>query len=239
MIIPTKAIVISKIKYKDNDLIVKCYTQAHGIVSFMVKGALSSKKGKLRPAYFQPLSILDLQFEFKPNRGLQFFRTINSGHHFQTLHSEVLKSTVILFLAEVLNMALNEEESNPPLFSFLETALIWFDTVTSDIVFHHKFLIELTKFLGFFPDESDNHLPYFNLEEGAYQSTSKGLYSIADRKLFLFNSILGTKFDNEFDKPMNPAQRQELLNMILLYFKLHLQGFKLPKSLVVLNQVFS
>ena len=44
MIIPTKAIVISKIKYKDNDLIVKCYTQAHGIVSFMVKGALSSKK---------------------------------------------------------------------------------------------------------------------------------------------------------------------------------------------------
>ena len=47
------------------------------------------------------------------------------------------------------------------------------------------------------------------------------------------------EFDNNKSEPMNSAQKQELLNMILLYFKLHLQGFKSPKSLVILNQVFN
>ena len=239
MIISTKAIVISKLKYKDNDLIVKCYTEDNGIVNFMVKAALTSKKGHLKPAYFQPLTVLTIQYEYKTNRGLQFFKNISTSHHFQTIHSVVLKSTVVLFLSEILNMVLKEEESNLALFRYIETALMWFDTVTSDATFHHKFLIGLTKFLGFYPEDSNNTLPHFNLEEGSYQANPEGAFTITEKKLLLFNSILGTKFDTHFDKPMNSAQRQELLNMILLYFKLHLQGFKTPKSLVILNQVFS
>ena len=47
------------------------------------------------------------------------------------------------------------------------------------------------------------------------------------------------EFDNYKSEPMSSVQKQELLNMILLYFKLHLQGFKSPKSLVILNQVFN
>jgi len=47
------------------------------------------------------------------------------------------------------------------------------------------------------------------------------------------------EFDNNRIEPLNSGQKLELLNMILLYFKLHLQGFKSPKSLVILNQVFS
>jgi len=239
MIVSTKAIVISKIKYKDNDLIVKCYTEAHGIVSFMVKGTLTSKKGKLKPAYFQPLSILQIQYDFKPSRGVQFFKTIGAEYHFKTMHTTVLKSTVVLFLAEILNMVFKEEEPNFVLFKYLETALIWFDTVPSDVTFHHKFLMGLTRFLGFSPEESNDHFPFFDLEGGAYQATPGGPYTISGDKLFLFKSILGTKFDTEYDKPIHPTQRRELLDMILLYFKLHLQGFKSPKSLVVLNQVFS
>ena len=57
--------------------------------------------------------------------------------------------------------------------------------------------------------------------------------------LILFNSILGMKFDEHNTNLKSSLQRQELLNMILLYFKLHLQGFKTPKSIVILNQVFN
>ncbi|MGC6437830.1 MAG: DNA repair protein RecO [Flavobacteriaceae bacterium] len=238
MIVSSKAIVISKLRYKDNDLIIKCYTENQGVVSFMAKGVLSSKKGKLKPAYFQPLTLLNIQFDYKPNKGLQFFKTVRNDYHFQTLHSAILKSTVVLFLAEILNMVLKEEESNPLLFQYLETALIWFDTVNSDGLFHHKFLMELTKFLGFYPDDSNNQRAYFDLEEGAYQHVKTGPYTISKDKLVLFNSILGTKFDKKYDKPMSSVQKQELLNMIILYFKLHLQGFKSPKSLAILNQVF-
>jgi len=31
----TNAIVLSKIRYRDNDLIIKCYTQEKGLVSYL------------------------------------------------------------------------------------------------------------------------------------------------------------------------------------------------------------
>ena len=43
----TKAIVISSIKYGDTSLIAKLYTREHGLISFMLRGILKSKKGKL------------------------------------------------------------------------------------------------------------------------------------------------------------------------------------------------
>jgi DNA repair protein RecO (recombination protein O) len=116
---------------------------------------------------------------------------------------------------------------------------LWFDTVDHSSTFHHKFLIELSKYIGFYPEITNESFSYFNLEEGKYQSTNNGQYCISGEQLILFNTILGTKFDELKDKPMNSIQKQELLNMILLYFKLHLQGFKSPKSLAILNQVFN
>ena len=144
MIVSTKAIVVAKLKYRDNDLIVKCYTQEKGIVTFMVKGGLSSKRGNIKPAYFQLLSLLNVEYDYKHNRDLQFLKTIHIEHHFQTLHSNILKSTVVMFLAETLNMALKEEESNLDLFHYLESSLIWFDKTDLDTNFHHKFLATLS-----------------------------------------------------------------------------------------------
>ena len=63
----TNAIVLSKIRYRDNDLIVKCYTEKFGIKSYLLKNALKSKKGKFKPAYFQLLTLLDIQADHKDN----------------------------------------------------------------------------------------------------------------------------------------------------------------------------
>ena len=63
MIVSTSGIVLSKLKYKDSDLIVKCYTASNGVVSFLVRCSFSSKKSKLRPAYFQLLSIIDFEMD--------------------------------------------------------------------------------------------------------------------------------------------------------------------------------
>jgi len=239
MIVSTKAIVLSKIKFKDNDLILKCYTESKGVMSFMVKNAFSSKKGKHKSAYFQPLSMLDIEVDYKNNRNLHYFKNIRLLHSFQSLHTAILKSSVVIFLSELLSAVLREEEANPTLFSYVETALLWFDTVDHSSTFHHKFLVGLTKYIGFYPEITNESFSYFNLEEGKYQKTNNGQYCISGEQLILFNSILGTKFDELKDKPMNSIQKQELLNMILLYFKLHLQGFKSPKSLAILNQVFN
>ena len=68
MLVSTKAIVLSKLKYKDHDLIVKCYTEKFGVKSYLLRNILKSKKGKFKPAYFQLLTLLEIQADHKNNR---------------------------------------------------------------------------------------------------------------------------------------------------------------------------
>src|SRR5690606_1339809 len=46
MQITTKAIVLSSLKYGDTSLIVRALTESDGLKSYLLKGVLSSKKGK-------------------------------------------------------------------------------------------------------------------------------------------------------------------------------------------------
>jgi DNA repair protein RecO (recombination protein O) len=238
MVVSTKAIVISKIKYNDNDLIVKCYTASCGVKSYVIKNALKSKKGKLKPAYFQLLTLLEIEAEHKDNRSLHYFKEVRLYKSYESLHTNIFKSTVLLFLAEVLSMILNEEEANPTLFEYLETTLLWFDTVEKTGTFHQQFLMGLTKFLGINPDTTNEYLPYFNLENGNFQ-LQNGEHCVTGSKLELLKPFLGTKFDTTLNQELNSLQKHELLNMILDYFKLHLHAFKHPRSLTVLNQVYN
>ena len=239
MIISTKGIVLSKIKFRDNDLIIKCYTFSKGVTSFLVKGAFASKKHKLQPAYFQPLSLVNIEITYKENRDLQYIKAISINQSYKSMHTEILKSTVAIFISEVLTNVLKEEESNEVLYNYIETALLWFDTVEQSSIFHLQFLIGLTKYIGILPELSNKDLSVFNLETGCYQKTISGPYCISGSKLIMFNSILGMKFDKIKAKPINTVKNQELLNIILVYYKLHLQNFKFPKSLAVLQQVFN
>ena len=82
MLTSTNAIVLSKIKYRDTDLIIKCYTEHLGILSFLVRGVLKNKKGGTKIAYFQLLSQLQIVLSYKNNKSLQTIKqTIFIAHY--------------------------------------------------------------------------------------------------------------------------------------------------------------
>ena len=239
MLSTTNAIVLSKLKYGENDLIVKCYTEKHGVVSFLIRGVLRSTKTNKKAAYFQSLSQLQLVFNYNKTKNLHSIKEVKMHRLYANLHTHVLKSTVVLFLAEILNACLKEEEENHGLYLFLENSLLWFDTMENAVNFHLLFLLKLTKYLGFYPDTKHNTLSFFNLEEGCFQMENQTKYCILGENLVLFKALLGTTFDALYLMKLNTLQRRSLLNIVLLYYELHLSGFKPPKSLPVLNQVFN
>ncbi len=239
MLVTTNAIVISKIKYGDSSIILSCYTESFGIKSYLIRGVLTKKKGKFKPAYFQPLSQVILEASHKENRSLQSLRDIKPLIHYKSLHSNVIKGAIVLFLSEVLSQLLKEEEKNSLLYSFISTSLEWLDEQNRSSNFHLLFLLIITKYLGFYPETSKIDLDYFNLEAGKFQSSKVNMYSISGNNLTVLKKLLGIKFDTLNEVKINSRQRQDFLNMILLYFELHLGGFKKPKSLQILNQVFS
>lgn len=239
MLATTNAIVLSKLKYKDNDLIVKCYTQQFGVLSFLLRGVLKSKKGNSKVAYFQLLSQLQIVILYKENRSLQTIKETKLNSIYTTLHTNVLKSSIVMFLSEVLSNTLKEEEQNETLYSYLENALLWLDSQSEYSNFHLLFLLKLTKYLGFYPDAKNIEQPFFNLNEGKFELKPSDRYTISGENLILLKQLLGTTFDALPNIKINAKQRQSFLSMILLYFELHLGGFKTPKSLQIFNQVFS
>ncbi|GGD18585.1 DNA repair protein RecO [Hyunsoonleella pacifica] len=239
MLSTTNAIVLSKLKYRDNDLIVKCYTQEHGVISFLIRGVLKSKKNNTKTAYFQLLSQLQIVFNYTKTRSLYTIKEVRTNFVYGSLHSHILKSSVVMFLSEILSTTLQEEEQNEALYSYLETTLLWFDADSEYSNFHLLFLLNLTKYLGFYPDTTNIKMAFFNLEYGNFQDKLTGKHNISGENLILLKNLLGIKFDALYSIKINAAKRQSFLNMILLYFELHLGSFRTPKSLQIFNQVFN
>ena len=239
MVITTQAIVLSKLRYRDNDLIVTCYTQQYGVLSFLLRGVLKSKKGLTKTAYFQLLSQLQLVIVYNPNRSLHTIKEAKPQHVYSSLHTHILKSAIVMFLAEVLSNTLKEEEQNQTLYSYLETTLLWLDTHQECSNFHLLFLLKLTKYLGFYPENIPLQHAFFNLQDGTFEASQNSKYTISGDELNILKQLLNITFEDLSQVKITTKQRQLFLNIMLQYYELHLGAFKKPKSLQVLNQVFS
>jgi DNA repair protein RecO (recombination protein O) len=238
MLSKNNSIVLSKLKYRDYDLIVKCYTQQRGVVSYILRGVLKSKKSQTKTVYFQVLSQLQIEENYKPNQSLHSIKEVKLNYIYHSLHTNIYKSAIALFLSEILSNVLKEEERNEDLYHYIETALQYLDNEDQFSNFHLLFLLKLTRYLGFQPENLNDNYPYFNLQSGRFETSNQGIYSVSGENLTLLKRLLGINFDAINTVKINAKQRLEFLNMLLQYFELHLGSFKKPKSLQVLNEVF-
>jgi DNA repair protein RecO (recombination protein O) len=236
MLVKTKAIVISALRYQEKSLIVKCFTQSSGLKTYFVRNAFSGKTAQ-KIAYFQPLTILEIEAVHKNKGTLENFREIKLAVPFNSISTDIIKSTIILFVSEILHHSIREEEKNEAFFEFLETALHWLDHHDEVANFHLILLLETTKFLGFYPDTSGISETFFEMNEGVF-SMDHGISCLSDHETHLFKRLIGLKFGKD-QKVFAGAERQILLKILLDYYSIHLDGFKKPKSLEVLREVFA
>lgn len=238
MVETTPAIVIHTLKYGDTSLIATCYTQNCGIKTYMLKGVLKAKKAKVKPAYFQPLMQLILTANHNTKGKLNSLRDVEIKSFYSSIYSDIKKQTIALFLSEILYYSIREEEQNIQLYRYLEASFLWMDTHDNISNFHLLFLLNLTKYLGFYPEANSKENLYFDLLEGTFTNENK-FNSVWGENLVQFKKLLGINFDMIHTINFNAANRQAVLSVLIQYFELHLSGFRKPKSLDVLKSVFS
>lgn len=238
MLVTTKALVISALKYGEADLIVRAYTFSDGLKTYMLKGILKSKKGKLKTSLFQPLTQLEVVANHRNKGSMEYIREAKISRSYISLHTNVIKSAMTMFLSEVLKNSIQEEEANPNLFYFLENSFNFLDEAEQIGNFHLLFLLKLSGYLGFYPEASRQELPYFNLLEGRFEHEKNKNYTIEETNIEILRQLLGTNFDKISDIKLTQNSRKNFLNMLLLYYELHIEGFKKPRSLTVLNEIF-
>lgn len=224
MIITTRGIVLKFTKYRETSIITNILTEEVGVSSFIVNNVRSAKS-KFKPSYFEPLSLVEVTGYYYPDRDINRLSEIKSLAPMHSLRQDIYKSSIVIFLTEVLNKVIVEHDKNESLFNFLFDSLVAFDAVKENNNFHLQLLLQLTPFLGFsventsdFIDGSPNHKFYKN-----------------DLHLNNLKSLIKTAVDVPIK--VDPQARAIILNDIIYYYQQHL-GISKLKSLEVLSTIF-
>ncbi len=240
MHINTRAIVLKTIDYSDNSFIANLYTENLGKRSFIVKGAKkSSSKNKM--AFFQPLSLVNISFHDLASKNLHYIKEIKFEEPYNFIGEDINKSFIILYMAEFLGQCLKEEESNPSLFQFIFSSLEWLTHHQSVHNFHLVFTIQLSKYLGFFPQGKFSELTnVFDMENGEFVSVKPGHDNFLEHKKAKdFHTLLNLSYSQLDLLNISNIERRELLDSVSDYYKIHQQGFKTLKSAEILETVLN
>lgn len=238
MVIADEALVLSALKYGDTNLIVKCYTKQEGLKSFMLFGVLKSKKKNIAKSHFLPLNILKINAHYNQKGNLNKITESNVKHHLNSFFINPVKQSVLYFIAEILENVLHEQ-ADELLFDFLENAILWFDMQESFAEFHLLFLVELTKYIGFYPDLKNlNNTEYFDLKDACY-THHQGLQVINGESLLLFIKCFDLSFSNDTVVFKNKNERNQALQIIFQYYQLHIANFRKPTSLSILTEILA
>jgi DNA repair protein RecO (recombination protein O) len=240
MLFKTRGIVLHHIKYSETSVIVTIYTELFGRKSYLING-VRSKKAKIKANILQPLFLLDMEVYNKPKRDLQRVKEVQNDFIFNSLPYDIRKSTVALFIAEILYKTIQEQEPNSDLFSYLYNSIQVFDLKEEGAAnFHLYFLIHLTKYLGFFPENNYSETyPYFDLKAGRFVQLKPLHLFFLDKEDSAILSGLIVFSENQHDQlKITPGSRINILEKILDYYSLHNEGVSNVKSLSVLKDVF-
>jgi DNA repair protein RecO (recombination protein O) len=138
MLISTQAISLNYVKYSETSIIVKCLTKSDGLKSYLIKGIRTSKKKKINIGFFQPLTQLELDANHRNNGNLESIRSVKIINPYKTIHLDIVKNSIVMFLSEVLSKSIKEEEKNFALFNFLKDSMIWLDQSKKFSNFHAR-----------------------------------------------------------------------------------------------------
>jgi DNA repair protein RecO (recombination protein O) len=254
MLHSTKGIVFHSIRYAESSIIVKIYTELFGLQSYLIKG-IRNVRSKIKPALFQPLTLLDLVVYHREKQSLNAVREAHLAHPFLTIPFDVRKSSVTLFINELAYKAIREEEPNAGMFAFLWQTCLQLDEAEESVsCFHILFSLRLMHYLGIFPQNNHSaRFPVFNMREGLFQAAIPNHPHYLDPANSLLMShaldVCGPQQTEHEGKSEwrdfsesaipDPASRNRLLETILLYYQLHLPGFKGVQSHHILHDVLA
>ncbi len=226
MLYKTRGVALSYIKYRETSIIAKIYTEVFGIQSYIVNG-VRSKNGKIKIALFQPLTLLDLVVYYNKKKEINRISEIKNGFVFHSIPFSIKKTTIALFITELLSQTLKEEEENEQLYNFLNESIIAFDMMTGNYEnFHLRFMLYLARYLGIKPETAQIILH----ETGHSKSYNEE-----------FTEKLENILNSDYGQPakLNKADRNEFLTLLIHYYQMHFDSIKEIKSLQVLKEVFA
>jgi len=237
----TRGIVFKYLKYSESSIIAKIYTESYGLQSYIVKG-VRSKRSQTKLALFQPLTLIELVAFHKENKSIHHLKEVRLAYPYQSIPMEMEKRSVLFFLNELLYRSVKEETANTELFEWLFNTMTWFDLTTGKIHnFHLVFMLQLSRFLGFYPKNSPGKTQsVFDLQEGQFtDAIPSHPQFIQGKVVYRLEGLFASTFEDSQSLEITNSDRRKLLDILVMYYRLHLPGFGEMKSLEVLKTILA
>jgi len=235
-----RGVVLHTIKYGDSGLVVYLYTDVAGRQTYLVQGVRSSRGRGNRAALLQPMFLLEYE-GVAPRRGeLHRMREPMASPPLGRLPFDVRKSTIALFMAEVLYRLVREPEPDARLFAFVEQAVQALDAMEEGTAnFHLWFLVKLSRFLGFYPGGDWAEGDWFDIPRGEFTATAPEHRLALERdEARLLGRLMGCGADDLGAIALRRDQRAAFLNALLTFIGYHADTIHTVRSIDILRDVF-
>lgn len=223
MQIKSRGIVLHTTNYSESSLVVKIYTETSGLCSFIVSG-VRTKNSRFKSSLFQPLSLVEVVASGKPGQTMYRITEIHLSPPFSGIPENVIKSSIAIFIAEVIYRSIKEEEPNPSLFHFMDSGIQIFDLSRENCSrFHLFFMTQLTRHLGSYPHGTCiRGVSVLDLREGLFRDSIPlhTDYLLPDVTA-LFYDLMQTDFENFHTIPIPSPLSKQLLAALVAYFEMH------------------
>lgn len=235
-----RGIVLHTIKYGDSSAIAYLFTDVLGRMSYMVQGIRSKRGRGNKAALLQPMFLVEFEGVEQPHAQMHRIREMRSLRPLMSVPFDVRKSTISMFMAEVLYRLIREVEANEPLFDFLCEAVLKLDAMQEGIANYHLwFLVRLSAYLGFYPGNEYIENGCFDIRGGLF-TPSMPAHRIGMNEACA--RLLGTLMECEADAlaeiPLSRARRTEFLEAMLSFFGYHFDSIHSVRSISILREVF-
>lgn len=211
----SKAITLTYMKLGESSIISKIFTKEKGLQSFIVN-RVRSKKSKKKITFFEPFKLVEINAIYNNKKSLQRLEEITFLERFETTKNKIHKTFIAFFCAEVTVKVLQENEQNFNLFNFVwDVVLRLYNKEMPTSNFSINYLLNLSKFLGFYP--TVNPYPFFNLESGVFVSQEDFGQTCLNKEM---SNYLTQLLKDETTK-IPQKKKSALLKNLLEYYKAH------------------
>lgn len=238
-ILTCRAIVLRAVKYGETSLILDMLTEARGRRSFII-GGVRKANARISEGLLRPMALLDIVAYDRPDRELNRLKEVRPELVYRNLPFDLLRGTVGLFMIELVQKTVRESEENTPLFEFIFSNFSHLDRSTYPVHnWHLGFSLHLAGFLGFAPTGlQSEETPYFDLQEGRFSGPERPLpHGLSEGLSTLISELLQIAPEDSHQVTSTRAQRQELAEQLVNFFRLHVEGFSGLNTLPVLRSV--
>lgn len=235
MLVKTRGILLHTLPYGESSVIVEIYTEEMGMRKYMLNGA-RGKKSRIKPSCLQIMALLDLVVYEKNMGHLQRVKEINNAQVYKGIPFDLYKGSMGLFMADVIRKAVRQTNPEPGLFKFLYHSFVTLDHLEErNPMYHLIFLLQLSGYLGFQPipppEGVENYL--FNMREGCFEADIPDHGDFADLET---SSLLSRLMRISFPR-LKKRERALILEVLIKYYRLHIEGFPEIQSHHILQQV--